>query len=380
MIYLDNAATTLKKPECVKNAVINALCNLGNPSRGAYEPSLAAARIVYSARERLAELIGAENPSRIAFGSNATDALNTAIQGILTAGDHVITTVCEHNSVLRPLYVMEERGVSLTIVGADKKGRISYDELKGSIRENTRAIVLGQASNLTGNTVDLKRVRELIGGRKILLVADAAQSFGSISPKDLTAADIVCFTGHKALMGPMGTGGIYVREGVNIRPLKTGGSGIHSFSKAHPQDMPEALEAGTLNCHGIAGLLVALDFIREVGEEEIYNKEKLLAEAFLQGIYDIKGIKIYGDLSASPRVPVVTLNMEGISSSVLCDMLWTDYKICTRAGAHCAPLMHKTLGTEKSGAVRFSFSYFNTADEVKAAVLALKEIGKSIYD
>ena len=255
MIYFDNAATTLQKPEGVEEAVIRALRSAGNAGRGAHEPTLAASRLLYHTREKLAKLFGVSDPSRIAFTGNATEALNMAIQGIFRPGDHVITSVCEHNSVLRPLYLMGERGVALSFIDVDDKGRLRYDLMEELVRKETKALVLTHASNLTGNVTDLERAAAFAKKHGLLLVVDGAQSAGILPVSaEAMGIDVFCFTGHKGLMGPQGTGGIYVREGLEIAPLKVGGSGIHSFDQKHPALMPTALEAGTLNVHGIAGL------------------------------------------------------------------------------------------------------------------------------
>ncbi len=373
MIYLDNAATTLKKPPGVARAMVKALESAGNPSRGAHEPSLAASRLVYDTRIKLAELLKTDDPARIAFTYNSTDSLNMAIKGTLKKGDHVITTETEHNSVLRPLYETEKAGVELTIIKADKKGLWDVGELEKAIKPNTRAAVINHSSNVTGNTVDLAKISEITKKHGILLIVDGSQSVGSF-PVDVNAADIFCFTGHKGLMGPQGVGGIYVREGVDLSPLRTGGSGIHSRDKVHPQEMPDALEAGTLNVHGIAGLNAALDFI--LNTEDIYEKKANLADEFCRRICDIKGLTVYGDIYGKSRSAVISVNIEGLPSDILCDRLWTEYNICTRAGLHCAPLMHKALGTLEWGVVRFSFSYFNTSEEVKAAAKALGDLAR----
>ncbi len=372
MIYFDNAATTLQKPLCVKDAVYNAFDTMGNPSRGAYEPSLEASRLVYDTRVRLARLFGISDPSRIAFTLNGTDALNMAVKSVVDKGDHIITTDNEHNSVLRPLY---SSGADLSILRSDRYGRIDYDSIV--IKKNTKAIFVCHGSNVTGNVANLKRLSEIARDGNVLLVVDAAQTAGCIDINvEDTNIDILCFTGHKALMGPQGTGGIFIREGIETRPLRTGGSGIHSFDKKHPSEMPEALEAGTLNCHGIAGLNAAVKFIEETGIQNIYEKKKRLSDRFIKGVSNIDNINIYGDINADERTPVVTLNIKNMTSDELCDRLWTDHGICTRAGVHCAPLMHKALGTHKIGAVRFSFSYYNTEEEIDRGIEALKELSE----
>lgn len=378
MIYLDNAATTIHKPEGVAQAMVQALSSLGNSGRGAHEATLDASRIIYGTREKLARLFGIQDPMRIAFTCNATESLNIAINGLLEKGDHVITTMCEHNSVLRPLYRLEENGVELSILPADSKGVPMYGELEQLIQKNTRAIVITHASNLSGNVTDLGRVSAIAQKYKLLLVVDASQSAGCI-PIDVEkmGIDVLCFTGHKGLMGPQGTGGIYVREGLEIRPLKVGGSGVHSYDREHPKEMPTALEAGTLNGTGIAGLFSSLDFILDTGVEAIHKKEIKLAKRFFDGIKELPEVTVYGDWQNSERTAIVSVNLGTEESGQVSDWLWEDYGIAVRAGAHCAPLMHKALGTEKQGAVRFSFSYFNTEEDVDAAIQALKEILES---
>ena len=378
MIYLDNAATTIHKPEGVAQAMVQALSSLGNSGRGAHEATLDASRIIYGTREKLARLFGIKDPMRIAFTCNATESLNIAINGLFEKGDHVITTMCEHNSVLRPLYRLEENGVELSILPADSKGVPMYGELEQLIQKNTRAIVITHASNLSGNVTDLGRVSAIAQKYKLLLVVDASQSAGCI-PIDVEkmGIDVLCFTGHKGLMGPQGTGGIYVREGLEIRPLKVGGSGVHSYDREHPKEMPTALEAGTLNGTGIAGLFSSLDFILDTGVEAIHKKEMKLAKRFFDGIKELPEVTVYGDWQNSERTAIVSVNLGTEESGQVSDWLWEDYGIAVRAGAHCAPLMHKALGTEKQGAVRFSFSYFNTEEEVDAAIQALKEILES---
>ncbi len=375
MIYFDNAATTLQKPEGVEEAVIRALRSAGNAGRGAHEPTLSASRLLYHTREKLAKLFGVSDPSRIAFTGNATEALNMAIQGIFRPGDHVITSVCEHNSVLRPLYLMGERGVALSFIDVDDKGRLRYDLMEELVRKETKALVLTHASNLTGNVTDLERAAAFAKKHGLLLVVDGAQSAGILPVSaEAMGIDVFCFTGHKGLMGPQGTGGIYVREGLEIAPLKVGGSGIHSFDQKHPALMPTALEAGTLNVHGIAGLGASVDDILQTGTDTILKKEMALARRFICGIQDLPEIHIYGDLEAEIRTGIVSLNIGAEDSAQISDILWEDYEICVRAGAHCAPLMHKALGTVEQGAVRFSFSYYNTIEEIDIAIQALREL------
>ena len=377
MIYLDSSATSFLKPPQVAEAVFRSFNTIGNAGRGAHAPTLNASRLIYDTREKLAALFGTPDPSRIAFTCNATEALNIAIHGAIHPGEHVITTACEHNSVLRPLYLKEKEGTELTIIPADKKGRIRYDLLESSVKSNTSAIVLTHASNLSGNVTDLAFVSNFAKKHGLLLIVDASQTAGSLPINVVKMGiDILCFTGHKGLFGPQGTGGLYVREGLTLSPLKSGGSGIHSFDRQHPTDMPTALEAGTLNGHGIAGLNAGLDYILSTGVKNIHAKEISLARRFVNGISDIFDLKLYGDIDAPLRTPIISLNIGNMSSASVSDILWEDYEICVRAGAHCAPLMHKTFGTEKQGAVRFSFSCFNTEAEIDTAIQAMHEIAE----
>ena len=375
MIYFDNAATTIRKPDCVIDAVADAMRNFGNSGRGAHEASLDASRMIYETRERISELFNLGNPLQVAFTSNSTESLNTAIQGLFSKGDHVITTVLEHNSVLRPLYLMENRGISLTILPCDEKGVLCYDQLEESIRPETNAVVCTHASNLTGNRMDLERVGELCHRHGIRLVADASQTAG-VLPIDMKRMhiDVLCFTGHKGLLGPQGTGGICVGDGIRIRPLKAGGSGVHTYLKEHPGDMPTALEAGTLNGHGIAGLHAALGFIKETGVETIHRREAELMRRFYDGVVQIPGVRVYGDFTSDERAAIVALNIGDYDSSEVSDELAVTYGISTRPGAHCAPLMHESFKTVEQGMVRFSFSYFNTEEEIDAGIQAVREL------
>lgn len=377
MIYFDNAATTLRKPDCVVQAVTEALCSLGNSGRGVHSGALSASRIIYDARVALARLFGAESPERIAFAANSTQALNTAIKGVLAPGDHVITTALEHNSVLRPLYELEDKGVELTVLPADPLGNIRYEDFEKGIRSNTKAIVTTHGSNLTGNLLDIQRIGAIAKKHGMIYIVDASQTAG-VFDIDVQGMhiDILCFTGHKGLLGPQGTGGIYVREGLEVRPLLSGGSGVQTYLRSHPAQMPTALEAGTLNGHGIAGLGAAVRYLQETGLETIRAKEQELMMAFYQAVRAIPGITVYGDFTDSNRCAIVALNIRDYDSGEVSDALLENYGIATRPGAHCAPLMHRALGTVEQGAVRFSFSHYNTKEEISIAVSALRELAQ----
>ena len=375
MIYLDNAATTMHKPKEVIDAVVEAMTSLGNAGRGANEASLSAARIIYDAREKLCRFFNGEDPRQIVFTSNSTESLNIAVKGLLEPGDHVITTMLEHNSVLRPLYEMEKKGVALTIIKADKKGRFSLEEMEAAIRPETKMIVCTNGSNLTGNYVDIGKVGEMAHRHDVLFVVDASQTAG-VFPIDVRnmQVDVLCFTGHKGLLGPQGTDGMYVREGLAIRPLKSGGSGVQTYSKTHPREMPTALEAGTLNGHGIAGLRAGVEYIEKTGLDNIRAREQELMWRFYEGVKEIPGVTVYGDFDSRERCAIVSLNIGDYDSSEVSDALLTEYGISTRPGGHCAPLMHEALGTVEQGAVRFSFAHSNTEEEVDIAINAVREL------
>ena len=354
MIYLDNAATTLQKPPCVGQAVLDALAHGGNPGRGAHEPTLHAARLVYRAREALATLLHSESSDCIAFAANVTQALNTALSGLVRPGDHVFVEV-------------------------DDAGRLRYDQFERLLRPNTRFVAVTHASNVTGNLTDLAFVSDFAKKHGLTLIVDAAQTAGArpIDVQEL-GADVLCFTGHKALLGPQGTGGLYVRPGLAVRPLVVGGSGIHSFDEVHPSQMPTALEAGTLNVPGLAGLGAGVEWLLSQGVEALHKKELALTYLFYERIVHAPGVKVYGSFAEADRAPIVSLNFGEEDAARAADILWEDYKLCVRAGAHCAPLIHKALGTAEQGMVRFSFSHQNTEAEVFEAAEAVCQLAEEL--
>lgn len=377
MIYLDNAATTLHKPQQVIDAVVHAMQSMGNCARGTHEEALDAARTVYDARVRLASLFGCPRVDHVAFTANSTEALNMAINGLIDPGDHVISTDLEHNSVLRPLYRLEaEHGAELSFVPADKLGNVDYADFERLMKPNTRAVVCTNASNLTGTVLDIERIAKTAHSHGALVIVDASQTAGCwpIDMKKM-GIDVLCFTGHKGLMGPQGTGGICVKEGIEIRPFKVGGSGVQSYSRTHPAEYPTRLEAGTLNGHGIAGLGAAAKFISETGVENIHAKERSLMLRFYEGVKNIEGVTVYGDFTKD-KTAIVALNIRDYESGEVSYELSQSYGIATRPGAHCAPRMHKALGTAEVGAVRFSFSFYNTEEEIDEAVRAVAELAK----
>jgi len=377
VIYLDNAATTLQKPQVVIDAVVSAMQSMGNCARGTHEGSLSAARAIFETRQKLAQFFGCSRTENVVFTSNSTEALNMAISGLFGPGDHIISTDLEHNSVLRPLYRLEDAGASLSFVPADRKGTIDYAGFEKLIRPETKAIICTHASNLTGNLVDISRVGKIARAHGLLFLVDASQTAG-VFPIDMKemCIDVLCFTGHKGMLGPQGTGGLCVGEGISVRPWKVGGTGIRTFDKEQPADLPEALEAGTLNGHGIAGLGAAVDYINWMGMDTLRAKEQAFARRFYEGISQIKEVIVYGDFSSTDRAPIIALNIGDLDSSQVSFRLSEEYGIATRAGGHCAPKMHRALGTIEQGAVRFSFSSFNTEDETDEAIGAVREIAK----
>ena len=374
MIYFDNSATTLIKPPEVAEAVKYAINNFGNSGRSFYDAAMTANREIYKTRAEIAKLVGLDNPLNVAFTSSSTESLNLVIGGLVKKEDSVITTVTEHNSVLRPLYL---KGCDLSFIDCDDNGNLPVDLHEKHIDPSTRLLICTHGSNVTGNITNVKALYRTCKPNNIIMVLDISQTLGVI-PVDVGMADIFCFTGHKGLYGPQGTGGVIVNGGFDFEIVKTGGAGVNSFDKFQSLEMPDVFETGTLNSHGIYGLQKGVRFINETGINRIQAKETRLIEMFLSGVKEIERIRLYGDISAKNRLPVVSLNIDGLTSSELAERLWRDYGIATRAGSHCAPLLHKRFDTVGTGMVRFSFSYFNTEDEIEKGVSALKDISKVI--
>lgn len=380
MIYFDNAATTLQKPPQVAEAVARALTSFGGVGRGVHPASLAAGMAVYDARSRVAELLGAPSAARVAFALNVTMALNTAIDGLLAPGEGAVTTAASHNSVLRPLFrARDERGCWIEVAGIRPDASLDWESYKRALARGPKLVVVTHASNLTGDVYDVARMARMAHEAGALFVLDAAQSAGAL-PVDMSAlgVDVLCFTGHKSLFGPQGTGGLCVADGVDIPPFVEGGSGVHSYDERHPRFMPEALEAGTVNAHGLAGLAAGVAFLQDVGIEQVHAHVSRLADVFEAGARDVPGVRILGGRGGVDRSGIVALNVGDADSAQVADRLAQEFDICVRAGAHCAPLMHRALGTERQGAVRFSFSWFNTEVEVAAAVRALASIAREL--
>lgn len=372
MIYLDNAATTIRKPDTVARRVFEVINNLGNSARGCYDASMESSRVIYDTREKISDLFGGFGPTSVAFTMNSTMSLNMAIKGIVSPNDHVITTNIEHNSVLRPLYQLEREGIKLSIVECDDKGCIFPEDIEKEITKDTKAIVISHMSNLTGNITDINAVGLIARKYDLVLIVDASQSAGvmDINMKE-DNIDVLCFTGHKSLFGPQGTGGLCVNPRVTIRPLVTGGTGIKTFDRNQPVLMPTALEAGTLNSHGIAGLGAGIEFISDIGIDKIREHELSLSRMFYNEVRKLPTIKLYGDYENINHGPIVSINIGVYDSAMVGDELYRRFGIITRSGGHCAPLMHKFFNTQEQGMVRFSFGYFNNVEEVEIAVKSI---------
>lgn len=379
MIYLDNAATSYPKPPHVLEAISRCLKEQGaNPGRGAHQMALAASRVIFSTREKLARLFNVSDSANIIFTLNATDALNLALKGFLKKEDHVITTMVEHNSVTRPLlFLQKTRGVEVTKVKCNSQGYPDLKEMRRALRKNTKLIAVTHASNVIGAVLPISDIAEISQSAKVPLLVDAAQTAGCF-PIDVKKLGIslLAFTGHKALLGPQGTGGLYIHPRVELEELRQGGTGSESDKGAQPRIRPDRYESGTPNTPGIAGLGGALEFLAETGIEEIRKKEKILLNRLWEGLQKLPNLVIYGPDPQKARVPLVSLNVEGITGHKLAFLLDKGFNIAARAGLHCAPDAHRTLGTFKTGALRLSLSYFNSEDDIDAVLDALKRIQK----
>lgn len=380
MIYLDNAATTFPKPRQVYEAVLDCMENYGaNPGRAGHKLAMRAGREIYECRENIAKLLNVSNPMSIVFTHNATDSLNLAIKGVVKSGDHIITTSIEHNSVIRPIKALEKNGVENTIVKCDKYGHLDPNDIKKAIKPNTKLIVTTHASNVCGTIVDIESVGNIAKENNVLYLVDASQTLGvyDIDIQKINV-DMIAAPGHKCLLGPQGTGMLYIRDGLEVNILKEGGTGSNSEDLFQPNMMPDRYESGTHNTPGIAGLNAGVKFILETGIDKIRKHEEELCEYMLTKLTEVPNIKIYGPLDSKKRAAVISINIGNIDSGEITFILDDMYEIATRSGIHCSPLAHKTLGTLRQGTVRFSLGYFNTKDDIDKAVEALKEIEKEI--
>jgi cysteine desulfurase family protein len=380
VVYLDNAATSFPKPEATLEAMMRYQRTIGgSPGRSGHGLSIEAARVVFETRETLARLFNVDDPLRIVFTKNATEALNIALIGLLKPGDHVITTGMEHNSVMRPLRFLTSRGIDLSVVPTSDRGELDPDDIRAAFRTNTRAVVLTHASNVTGTILPVKEVGVLIRERgDMALCVDAAQTAGAL-PIDVEtmALDLLAFTGHKSLYGPQGTGGLYIRKGLDekIAPLMRGGTGSRSEFEEQPDFMPDKYECGTPNTIGLAGLGAGAAFILEQGVEAVRAKESALTRRFLDHLQELgERVTVYGPLTMQNRIPLISFNLRDITPSDAALYFDEQWGIMCRPGLHCAPAAHRTIGTFPQGTVRFSFGFFNTEEHIDLAAKALRQL------
>ena len=375
MIYLDNAATTYPKPEEVYQAMVDALKNKGaNPGRGAHRLAIEAGRVIFDTRNLLASLISARKAEEIIFTSGATESINLVLKGLLVPGDHVITTSMEHNAVYRPLKALEQQGIKITIVQADEKGYISAKDVEKAVIPATKLIIVNHASNVCGAVMPVTAIGEVAKNANIYFAVDGSQSLGLL-PIDVQNMhiDFLAFPGHKGLYGPSGVGGVYVKSGITLKPLIEGGTGVSSSLPEMPEIIPERYEAGTLNLPGIAGLGAGVCYVNKIGLANIVRQGQALLEVITEGLAQVPGIKIYAPKTGA-GVPVVSFNLANHDAAEVALLLDKKYDIAVRAGLHCAPLAHRTLGTEMTGAVRISAGTFNTEKEIMVALQAILEI------
>jgi len=375
-IYFDNAATSWPKPEVMINSMIDFNSRVGaNPGRSGHRLSIEAGRIVFNARETIASLLGAADPHSIIFTRNATEGLNTIFHGFLRAGDHVITSSIEHNSVMRPLRALEKQGIELSVVKCSDAGDIAPNDIAAAIKKNTKMIIITHASNVTGTIMPVAKIAEIAHNHGLVLCVDAAQTAGSI-PINVRKddIDILVFTGHKSLCVPQGTGGFYIRKGLedHVSPLEYGGTGSKSEFEEQPGFMPDRFESGTPNTIGIAGLGAGAAYIADMGVDAIRAKEIALTGLFMDGIHSIKGARIYGGKDPAQRTALVSFTLDDISPSDVAFSLDERFDIMSRPGLHCAPSAHRTIGTFPDGTVRFSFGIFTTEDEIMKAIKAIE--------
>jgi len=377
MIYLDNAATTFPKPSVVYEEVLNCMRNYaGNPGRGSHEMSLKAALKIMETREEICQLFNIPSPFNLIFTCNATESLNIGIKGVLKKGDHVISTVIEHNSVLRPLHSLSESEVEVTLVSVDKSGYVNINDIKEEIKKNTKMIIINHASNVLGSIQSITNIGKISKIEGIIFMVDASQSAGVI-PIDVERAhiDLLAFSGHKGLLGPQGTGGLFIRDGIKLKNFNEGGTGSNSHFMVQPDFMPDQFESGTLNTPGIAGLCEGIKFIRRVGIDTIQKCEEELLTYLLEELKKLSYIKIYGNDSINQRSAVLSFNVEGIDASIIGEQL-NEQGIAIRTGYHCAPLIHDVIGTQYSGTVRVSPGYFNTFDDIEKLLVSIMRIYK----
>ena len=375
MIYLDNAATSYPKPKSVYSEVVNCMKSYAaNPGRSSHNLALNASSKVAETREEISKLFNIDNPLNIVFTSNATEGLNIAIKGLLKPSDHVISTVIEHNSVLRPLKSATNHGVEVTLLRVDEEGKINFNALEREVRKNTKAVIINHASNVLGTVQHIEKIGNFTKSKGIFFLVDASQSAGVI-PIDVKKCniDLLAFPGHKGLLGLQGTGGLYIGPNIDIDFFIEGGTGSNSNSMEQPKFLPDKFESGTLNTPGIAGLCEGIKFIKKIGIKNIEKHELMLTEQLLKELNKLSFVKIYGPKAIENRTSVVSINIIGMDSSKVSYIL-NKNNIAVRDGYHCAPLIHEIIKTKENGTVRISPGYFNTHKDIEAAINVLKKI------
>lgn len=375
-VYLDHAATSFPKPAAVCRQMNEVMRRIGaNPGRSDHKLARKANQMIRETRDKIANLFGIAEAQRVIFTSNATESINLGLKGVLSRGDHVITSSIEHNSVIRPLKALAKDGVRLSQIPCSREGHLKIRLLKKSLERKTKLIVLTHASNVTGSLLPVEEVGEFARSHGILFMVDAAQTAGLVPiHMEKMRIDLLACPGHKSLYGPQGTGFLGIRRGIDLRPLKEGGTGTDSESEDQPTSLPDGFESGTLNTPGIAGLGAGVNFVLEEGIERIWKKEKRLTDHLLRGLKKNKNVQIYGPLGGQERVPVVSFNVNSLSPAEVGFLLDDLFDILVRAGLHCAPQAHRTMGTFPLGTVRASFGYFNTPEDVETLVKAIQEI------
>ena len=382
MIYFDNSATSWPKPPEVVEAMVHFMNEIGaNAGRSAHRLAVASSRVVYDAREAVADLFNAPDPLRVVFGLNVTEAMNLALRGYLRPGDHVITSSMEHNAVMRPLRQLEREGIEVTVLPCSRQGFLDPVTVEPAIRPNTAMIVLNHSSNVVGSLLPIAEAGRVARAHDLILAVDTAQTAGAC-PIDMQAdgIDLLGFTGHKGLCGPMGTGGLIIGQGVDVdrlRPLKRGGTGSMSEHEEQPDFLPDKCESGTANVVGLAGLVEGVRFVQETSVDNIRAHEVALTQQLINGLQRIPGVTVYGGLDAELQTATVSLNVAGQLPSDVGLRLDEEFGIFCRVGLHCAPAAHKTIGTFPTGTVRFGLSYFSTAEQVDQAVAAVAAIARS---
>jgi len=381
IIYFDNAATSYPKPEGVARAMVRFSTEVGaSPGRSGHRLAVEAGRIVFEARERIAQLFGMKDSSRVVFGSNATEGINLGLQGLLRPRDHVITSSMEHNSVMRPLRAMMRKGLEVTVLPRSREGLLDPQEVRKAVKKNTKMVVLNHASNVVGTLQPLPEIGKICREKGVLFFVDAAQSAGAV-PLDMEKEriDLLAFTGHKALFGPQGTGGLVIGERVEEKelvPMKRGGTGSRSEMEEQPDFLPDLCESGTPNTVGLAGLLAGLDFVLKEGVERIRGHEIGLTDRLLRGLLETPGVTVYGPRDGRKQTATVSFNLRSMAPSEAGLRLDEEFGILCRVGLHCSPSSHRTLGTFPEGTIRFGLSYFTRPEEVDRALEAVGELAR----